>query len=372
MSIAFLIARREFASYFRSWIGPCLVAGMLLVDGLLYYFYNGLDKKLLSGEVLQQFFYTTSGVTMIASILLTMRVLAEERQTGSLVLLNTSPVKDRDIVIGKFLAAYAVLALATLFALVHAVLLKPLPYDDPERLVMIWESNVARNRVREGPSPGSVEDWTAQDDVFDALTGWWTAASTLRGRDGSAPVTGVQVTKGFFEVFRRTPLLGRTFTDDEYVGRPSIASGRSGGREPVLVLSHGLWQSLGADPSLVGGTVFVEGRTWRVLGVMPADFAVPDAEAGFWTPWDIREAYRGARFPDGPPRDFRFLTVVGRLKAGISRDAAANRLAVLADWAWAYVTFERRARVVAGPSADAQDTLPPPLADSPDTLPLQR
>jgi ABC-2 type transport system permease protein len=116
MSIALLIARREFASYFRSWIGPCLVAGMLLVDGLLYYFYNGLDKKLLSGEVLQQFFYTTSGVTMIASILLTMRVLAEERQTGSLVLLNTSPVKDRDIVIGKFLAAYGVLALATLMS----------------------------------------------------------------------------------------------------------------------------------------------------------------------------------------------------------------------------------------------------------------
>jgi ABC-2 type transport system permease protein len=89
---------------------------MLLVDGLLYYFYNGLDKKLLRGEVLAQFFYTTSGVTMIASILLTMRLLAEERQTGSLVLLNTSPVKDRDIVIGKFLAAYAVLALGTLLS----------------------------------------------------------------------------------------------------------------------------------------------------------------------------------------------------------------------------------------------------------------
>jgi len=116
MSIAFLIARREFAAYFRSWVGPCLVAGMLLVDGLLYYLYAGLDKKALSGEVLQQFFYYTSGVTMIASILITMRVLAEERQTGSLVLLNTSPVKDRDIVIGKFFAAYAVLALATLLS----------------------------------------------------------------------------------------------------------------------------------------------------------------------------------------------------------------------------------------------------------------
>ena len=136
--------------------------------------------------------------------------------------------------------------------------------------------------------------------------------ATLRGRDGSAPVTGVQVTKGFFEVFRRAPLLGRTFADDEYLGRPSIPSGRTGGQEPVLVLSHRLWQSLGADPALVGGTVYVEGRNWRVLGVMPADFAVPDVGAAFWTPWDMRESYRGARFPDGPPRDFRFLRVVGR------------------------------------------------------------
>ena len=189
---------------------------------------------------------------------------------------------------------------------------------------MVWESNVPQNRLREGPSPGNVEDWVANSDAFEALTAWWTASATLRGRDGSAPVTGVQVTKGFFEVFRRAPLLGRTFADHEYLGRPSITSGRTGGQEPVLVLSHRLWQSLGADPALVGGTVYVEGRNWRVLGVMPADFAVPDVGAAFWTPWDMREAYRGARFPDGPPRDFRFLRVVGRVKPGLSREAATR------------------------------------------------
>lgn len=116
MSVALLIARREFSSYFRSWIGPVLVAGTLLVDGLLFYWLNGLDQKRLSGEVLQQFFYNASGPTMIAAILLTIRVLAEERQTGTMILLNTSPVKDRDIVIGKFLAAYGVLALTTLLS----------------------------------------------------------------------------------------------------------------------------------------------------------------------------------------------------------------------------------------------------------------
>ena len=230
----------------------------------------------------------------------------------------------------SLLLGLGVAATSTLFALVHAVILKPLPYDHPEQLVMVWESNLPQKRLREGPSPGNVEDWVAQTDAFDALTAWWTASATLRGPEGSAPVTGVQVTKGFFEVFRRAPLLGRTFADHEYVGRPSIASGRTGGQEPVLVLSHRLWRSLGADPALVGGTVYVEGRNWRVLGVMPADFAVPNVGAGFWTPWDMREAYRGARFPDGPPRDFRFLRVAGRVIPGLSRDAATERMEVLA------------------------------------------
>ena len=230
----------------------------------------------------------------------------------------------------SLLLGLGVAATTTLFALIHAVILKPLPYANPDRLVMVWESNVSQTRLREGPSPGNVDDWVAQGDAFQALTAWWTASATLRGRDGSAPVAGVQVTKGFFEVFDRAPLLGRTFADDEYAGRPSITSGRTGGQEPVLVLSHRLWQSLGADPALVGGTVYVEGRNWRVLGVMPADFAVPDIGAAFWTPWDIREAYRGARFPDGPPRDFRFLRVVGRLKPGLSRDAATQRMEILA------------------------------------------
>jgi putative ABC transport system permease protein len=230
----------------------------------------------------------------------------------------------------SLLLGLGVAATTTLFALVNAVILKPLPYDSPEQLVMVWESNVPQKRLREGPSPGNVEDWVAHSDAFEGLTAWWTASATLRDRDGSAPVTGVQVTKNFFEVFRRAPLLGRTFADHEYLGRPSITSGRTGGQEPVLVLSHRLWQSLGADPALVGGTVYVEGRSWRVLGIMPADFAVPDVGAAFWTPWDMREAYRGARFPDGPPRDFRFLHVVGRVKPGLSREAATERMEILA------------------------------------------
>jgi predicted permease len=229
----------------------------------------------------------------------------------------------------SLLLGFGVAATTTLFALINAVILKPLPYGDPDRLVMLWEFNAPQNRMREGPSPGDLNDWVAANDAFESLTGWWTAQATLRGRDGSAPVTGVQVTKGFFEVFRRAPLAGRTFSESEYAGAPSIPSGRTGGQEPVLVLSHRLWQTLGADPSLVGGTLFVEGRNWRVLGVMPSDFAIPDSNAAFWTPWDMQQSYQGPRFAEGPPREARFLRAVGRLKPGMSRVAAEERMRVL-------------------------------------------
>ena len=228
------------------------------------------------------------------------------------------------------LLGLGVAAATTLFALINAVFLKPLPYTNPEQLVMLWESNVAQHRLREGPSPGNVSDWVANNDVFDALTSWWTAQATLRGPDGSVPVTGVQVTRGFFEVFRRAPLLGRTFSGDEYDGAPSIPSGKAGGREPVLVLSYRMWQSLGGNPELVGGSVVVEGRSWRVLGVMPADFAVPDTAAAFWTPWDMRESYSGPRFPDGPPREARFLRAAARLRDGVTPAAAATAMQTLA------------------------------------------
>lgn len=230
----------------------------------------------------------------------------------------------------SLLLGVGVAATTTLFALVDAVVLRPLPYADPDRLVMVWESNVPQNRLREGPSPGDLNDWVANNEAFETLAGWWTAQATLRGSDGSAPVSGVQVTRDFFEVFGRAPLLGRTFAGDEYDGAPSIPSGRAGGAEPVLVLSHRLWQSLGGDAALIGSTLFVEGRNWRVLGVMPADFAIPDTNAGFWTPWDMRESYNGPRFPDGPPREARFLRAVGRLRAGLSPEAASQRMVALA------------------------------------------
>ena len=231
----------------------------------------------------------------------------------------------------SLLLALGVAATTTLFAFVDAVLLRPLPYDRPDRLVAMLESNAGQDRLREGPSPGNVVDWVARNDAFDAITAMMTVSATLRGRDGGTPIAGVHVTRGFFDVYRRQPQLGRTFLPDEFEGAASITSRQASSGEPVVVLSHRLWQTLGADPQLVGRTVYIEGRDWRVIGVMPEDFAVPDAAAAFWAPWDMPVSYRGARFPQGPPRDSRFLRVVGRMKAGMPIEGATARMRVLAS-----------------------------------------
>jgi ABC-2 type transport system permease protein len=109
MSATWLIARRELQSYLRTWTGYIIVAGILLVDGL---FFNALcmtgEKR--SADVLKDFFFYTAGLTMVASVFISMRLIAEERQTGTLVLLTSSPVHDREIILGKFLSGFIFLA----------------------------------------------------------------------------------------------------------------------------------------------------------------------------------------------------------------------------------------------------------------------
>jgi ABC-2 type transport system permease protein len=114
MNATYLIARREIGAYLRSMTGYIIAAAVLLVNGLLFnaFALGGPDK--LSAEVLSLFFYFSSGTTIIASVFISMRLLAEERQTGTLVLLTSSPVHDWEIVLGKYVSAFIFLALITL------------------------------------------------------------------------------------------------------------------------------------------------------------------------------------------------------------------------------------------------------------------
>lgn len=112
MTKALLIARRELGAYVRSPLGSVIIAGALLIDGILFYYY-GLSEKMLSAEALGQFFWVASGVTMVASLFLSMRLIAEERQTQTFTLLNTAPIRDWEIVVGKYLSAFGMLAVLT-------------------------------------------------------------------------------------------------------------------------------------------------------------------------------------------------------------------------------------------------------------------
>lgn len=117
-----MLLRRELFATFRSPLGAVVMAGALLAEGIFFY-YSALTEKLLSAEVLERFFYDASGVTMIAAVVLGMRLLAEERQTGTMTLLNTAPIRDHEIVLGKFLAAFLVILLTTVLSLYMPLLI---------------------------------------------------------------------------------------------------------------------------------------------------------------------------------------------------------------------------------------------------------
>ncbi|MDE2754893.1 MAG: ABC transporter permease [Gemmatimonadota bacterium] len=120
-----IIFRREFQAYVRSPMGYIVAAVVLLLDGLLFYSTAlGPDAgELLSGEVLRVFFYFASGLTSIAAVALSVRLIAEERQTGTQLLLDTSPIRDWEIVLGKFLSALAFLSVITLATLYMPLLI---------------------------------------------------------------------------------------------------------------------------------------------------------------------------------------------------------------------------------------------------------
>lgn len=123
MTRSLLIARRELYAYLRSPLGAAIVAGALLVDGIWFYWF-GLSQQKISFDALAEFFETASGTTMIASIILAMRLLAEERQTGTITLLNTAPLRDAEIVLGKFLAAFGVIVVMTLLTVYMPLIVK--------------------------------------------------------------------------------------------------------------------------------------------------------------------------------------------------------------------------------------------------------
>ena len=115
MNRALLIAKRELRAYFRSPLGSVVIASALLLDGILFY-WRSLSQRLLSGEALAEYFWWTSGVTITAALFLSMRLVAEERQTGTFTLLNTSPLREWEIIVGKYISVWCMVLLLTVLS----------------------------------------------------------------------------------------------------------------------------------------------------------------------------------------------------------------------------------------------------------------
>ncbi len=218
--------------------------------------------------------------------------------------------------------ATAVLTLAlgigantAIFSVVDAILLRPLPYPEPDRLVRIWESSPKRDVVRNSVNPLNFLDWRDHSESFVSMAALASLVTNLSANGQPIAVQGMQVTPEFFSVLQVGPLLGRTFNAAD--GIP--------GQDHGVILSYQLWQSqFGADPGIVGQKIDVNGEPGEVIGVMPKGFSFPEIKAEVWTPL----ALTSPAWREGG----RFLRVIARLKAGITLEQARQDMLRVASF----------------------------------------
>jgi len=217
-------------------------------------------------------------------------------------------------------------ASTSIFSVVNAVLLNPLPYEEPDRLMMVWDSNAELGREHDGPSPGNFLDLQQQNGLFSSATAWFVTARTLTDAQDAEQVQCAQVSSNFFTTLRVRAASGRVFSTTDTQGVVMSLATQYVAGDRTVVVSDALWRRrYGGDPGLVGRQITINGVDWQVIGIMPAGFALPDREVDLWAPWDIPRTY-AERFPTGMPRDFRFLHVVGRLQPGVTTEQARSQL----------------------------------------------
>src|SRR5262249_15524661 len=152
---------------------------------------------------------------------------------------------------------------AAIFSVVNFVILRPLPYEEPSRLVWIWESNPQKGVERELASAADFTDWRNQNKSFLEIAAIGTGLPTVNTGDDPEQMLAGFVTANYFSVLGARPMMGRTFSPDE--DQP--------GKDHVVVSSYEFWKSrLGSDPNAVGRTINLGGVPYSVIGVMPASF----------------------------------------------------------------------------------------------------
>jgi putative ABC transport system permease protein len=218
-------------------------------------------------------------------------------------------------------------ASSLILSVVSAVLLRPLPFRDQDRIVILWEAQPSRGITRGIISPADYAEWARRTHAFEHLAAWRTWFYTLHGDGPPEQVWGVHAAVGFFAVLGAQPQLGRTFLPGDE--RP--------GHENVVVISHSLWQRrYGASPGAIGKAITVDDRSYTIVGVLRPDFNLFGTTRSYdiWMPFVIT--------PGGSRMDHSVL-VFGKLKSGISpRLAEAELNAVTGDLERENPTGEQR------------------------------
>lgn len=217
--------------------------------------------------------------------------------------------------------AIAIIALAlgigantAIFSVVNTVLLRPLPYKDPEQLVMVWEDASKIGYPRDTPAAANYVDWRDQNQVFEGVAAIAEESFNLTGAGDPERLEGRTVSAKLFPILGVEPQVGRVFTAEE--DQP--------GAQRVVLLSYGLWQRrFGGDPSIVGKPLTLNGESYTVVGVMPARFQFPSADDQLWVPIAFTPE-------QAANRNRHYLEVIGRLKPGVTLQQAQTEMSTIA------------------------------------------
>jgi putative ABC transport system permease protein len=244
-----------------------------------------------------------------------MKSLLQDLRYGVRMLLK----KPGFTVVAVFALALGIGANSAIFSVVNAVLLRSLPYKDPNHLVIAWETNPQLLndylKTHNEASPANFYDWQAQTTVFENLAAFRWRDFSLTGGDTPEQVRGNSVTTNMFATLGVQPVLGRDFLAEE----------GQAGKENVVILSYGLWQRrFGAAPDIIGKTIGVNGRPVTVVGVMPQGFEFPRAAAELWSPLALEDELKANRRS-------HFLYTRARLKPGVTIEQAQAEMNTIAS-----------------------------------------
>jgi putative ABC transport system permease protein len=205
----------------------------------------------------------------------------------------------------------------SIFTVADNLLLRPLPYRDPARLMMVWEAHRTLGGTEHNVvSPGNYLDWKSQNDVFEAMAAFREGPSVLMDGDRSEELSKQLVSADLFPLLSVSPVRGRLFTAAE--DRPAS--------DTVLLISYRLWQSwFGGDEGVIGRRVQVNATPRTIIGVMPPGFYFRNRETDLWEPLGLNPA-QNYRKTSG-----RYMLSVARLRPGVTQKQAQSRMTAVAQ-----------------------------------------